>query len=88
MVFDNLLVHIIKGLILAILYFEITRSNDTTLQNIVLFVSFYVSMAYGAKVTGVDPNVITNAFLTKTVFTLVDERVKRKPEEKFQNTTR
>jgi hypothetical protein len=71
---------LIKGVILSLLYFEITKANDTTIHNVALFTSFYVSMVYGATITGIDPNVITSAFLTKTVFTLVDERIKRKTE--------
>ena len=75
---DTFLLYLLKGLILAIVYFEITDANDTTIDNILLFTSFYIAMIYGATVTGIDPNVITSAFLTKAVFTLVDERIRRK----------
>jgi hypothetical protein len=71
-----------KGILIALLYFEFTKTNDTTFQNITLFVAFYLSMIYGAKMTNIDPNVITSAFLSKTVFTLVDERIKRKETDK------
>jgi hypothetical protein len=74
--------HIIKGVILSLLYLQITKANDTTTENIFLFITFYLAMVYGATMTGIDPNVITSAFLTKTVFTLVDERIKRKPQDK------
>jgi hypothetical protein len=74
--------HIIKGVVLSLLYLQITKANDTSMDNIFLFSSFYLAMVYGATITGIDPNVITSAFLTKTVFTLVDERIKRKPEDK------
>jgi hypothetical protein len=80
MLFRKLILDLIKGVILSLLYFEITKANDTTMNNVVLFTSFYLSMVYGATVTGIDPNVITSAFLTKTVFTLVDERIKRKDD--------
>ena len=69
---------VLKGLILSLLYFEITRANDTTIPNILLFTSFYLTMVYGAAISGIEDSVITSAFLTKTVFTLVDERIKRK----------
>lgn len=72
---------LIKGVILSLLYLQITKANDTTMENIVLFVSFYLAMVYGATVTGIDENVITSAFLTKTVFSLVDERIKKKPND-------
>lgn len=75
------IIHLIKGIVLSLLYLQITKANDTTLENISLFTSFYLAMVYGATMTDIDPNVITSAFLTKTVFTLVDERIKRKPDD-------
>ena len=76
-----LIQHILKGLILAGVYFEITKAHDTTPENILYFTLFYISMVAGASLTNIDPNVVTSAFLTKAVFTLVDERIKRKKEE-------
>jgi hypothetical protein len=81
MLFRKFILDLIKGVILSLLYFEITKANDTTIHNVALFASFYLSMIYGATITGIDPNVITSAFLTKTVFTLVDERIKRKAND-------
>ena len=72
---------LIKGIILSLLYLQITKANDTTIENITLFVSFYLAMIYGATITGIDENVITSAFLTKTVFSLVDERIKKNIQE-------
>jgi len=72
-----LIATVVKGFIIALLYFETTRLNDTTLLNSVLFISFYTLMIGGAEILGIDPNIVTNAFITKTVFTLVDERIKR-----------
>lgn len=69
-----------KGIIIALLYFETTKANDTTLLNTIIFTSFYMIMMTGAELLGMDSNVVTNAFITKTIFTLVDERIK-KPEE-------
>lgn len=71
----------IKGFVLSLLYLEITRANDTTIQNIGLFTSLYIFMVYGAIITGIDHNVITSAFLTKTVFTLIDERIRKKDDD-------
>lgn len=80
---SDFLEQLTKGIIIAVLYFEFTKTNDTTIQNIILFTSFYLSMIYGAMMTNIDPNVITSAFLSKTVFTLVDERIRRKdPNDK------
>jgi hypothetical protein len=75
------LIHFIKGIVLSLLYLQITKANDTNLENVALFSIFYLTMVYGATITDIDPNVITSAFLTKTVFTLVDERIKRKPDD-------
>lgn len=80
--YKKLLTDIIKGLILSILYFEITKTNDTTPKNIFLFVSFYIVMSNSASVIGIDPNVVTTAFVTKTIFTLIDERIKKKEDKK------
>jgi hypothetical protein len=82
MVFKNLLIVLSKGFILSLLYLEITKANDTNLKNIFLFISFYTLMFIGASIVDIDPNVVTTAFITKTIFTLVDERVKRKEESK------
>ena len=82
---NDILQHIIKGLFIAVLYFEFTKANDTNLKNIIMFVFFYISMIFGAQLTNIDPNVITSAFLSKTVFTLVDERIRKK--ETVKNIT-
>lgn len=80
MIIDGLK-EISKGFLIALLYFEITKANKTTFENIVLFATFYILMIYGAMLTGIDTNVITSAFLTKTVFTLVDYRVNKQKDE-------
>lgn len=77
----TILSDLIKGIVLAVLYFEITHANDTTPKNIFLFASFYIVMVNSAKIVGIDANVVTSAFVTKTIFTLIDERVKRKDNE-------
>ena len=77
---NGLILQILKGLVIGILYLEVTKANDTTFQNIAMFVCFYVVMVNGAYLSGIDPNIVTNAFITKAVFTLVDERVKRQKE--------
>ena len=78
---NEALEYIIKGVFIALLYFEFTKTNDTNLKNILMFTAFYISMILGAKLTNIDPNVITSAFLSKTVFTLVDERIRKKEKD-------
>lgn len=77
----NILTSILKGVILSLLYFEITKSNDTNPKNVFLFTLFYITMINGAYIVDIDPNVVTTAFITKTVFTLIDERIKKKQEK-------
>lgn len=81
--------YIIKGIVISFLYFETTKENDTNIKNMSLFTFFYIVMIYGAIITGIEPNVITGAFLTKTIFTLIDNRVKDKSEKssKINNDT-
>ena len=78
---NETLEYIIKGIFIALLYFEFTKANDTNIKNILMFTIFYISMIYGAKLTNIDPNVITSAFLSKTVFTLIDERIRKKEKD-------
>ncbi len=73
----NFIYLFLKGITLAVLYFEITQTNDTTLSNISYFTLFYILITYGAHVAGIDPDIVTSAFVTKTVFVVIDERVKK-----------
>lgn len=75
---NTLLQNILKGLFLGLLYFEITKANDTTFYNLTLYTFFFVIMVYAAQLTNTNENIVLNAFVTKTVFTILDERVKRK----------
>lgn len=74
---QTFLTHTIKALVLAFIYFEITNANDTTFKNIFKFGMFYIVMVYGANLINIDTNIVTSAFLTKAVFTLVDEKIKK-----------
>jgi hypothetical protein len=78
MLLQDITVEILKGFLLALVYFEITNANDTNLYNIVLFVGLYVIMTTSARIANIEPQLVTNAFITKAVFTLVDERIKQK----------
>jgi len=37
---------LIKGIVLSLLYLQITKANDTTMENITLFVSFYLAVFF------------------------------------------
>lgn len=74
---DKLISEIVKGAFIGFLYLQITLTNDTTIENVLRFTFFYLMMIYGGIISGISTNTITTAFLTKTVFTLIDERVKK-----------
>lgn len=75
---DHIVQLMFRGALLGVLYLQITQANDTTPYNVILFALLYGVMFTGAHAAGIDPNVVTTAFVTKTVFTLVDERIKKK----------
>lgn len=78
---SRLLFESVKGFLLAILYFAITKANDTTVRNVSLFVVFYIIFVSAAILTKINTDVVTTAFLTKTIFTLIDERIKKNKDE-------
>jgi len=72
---DNLISDFIKGIFIAFLYYQITTADDTTVYNIVTFAIFYVILVNGAMISGIDPIIIRNAYMTKMVFSIVDQRL-------------
>ncbi len=68
---------ILKGLLLSILYLQLTLANDTNIYNISQYTFFYIILIFCARLVDIDPNIITHAFITKTIFTLVDERIRQ-----------
>lgn len=78
----DLIQDIIKGLVIGILYTFITRENDTSIKNIVMFIILFITLSNGARLAGIDQNVVLTAFITKSVFTVVDQRVKKYTEKK------
>lgn len=73
----NILFNLFTGFILGLLYFETTKTNDTTFDNLIMFTSFYIIANMTSKLLNIDEKVIINAFITKTIFTLIDERVRK-----------
>jgi hypothetical protein len=82
----NLIHELIKGVLIAILYFETTKLNDTTVHNTMFFAGLYLIIIIAANMIGVDISIVTNAFVTKTIFTLVDERITKPDEDKNSKT--
>lgn len=79
--FENLPFEAVKGLLLSLLYFTITKANDTTFRNVALFITFYIIFVTSAMVVNINPDIVTSAFFTKTIFTLIDERVKKNKDQ-------
>ncbi len=71
---------IFTGIFLAVLYLEVTQANDMTFVNVGKYATFYVVIFYAAKTVGMDTNIVTNAFVTKTIFSLVDDRIRKKSD--------
>lgn len=77
---------IIKGIFLSLVYLILTKANDTNLYNIFIFTLAYVIMFVTAGIIGIEPVLVTNAFITKTVFTAIDERVRKDEKSDIKNT--
>jgi hypothetical protein len=72
------LLDLLKGLFIGTLYLQITGADETTLENIARFAFFFIVMVNGARFIGIDQTVVANAFISKTIFTLVEDRIKKK----------
>lgn len=65
-----------KAFFLSVLYYTLTnRDDDTTFANILLFMIMYIALIIGARLSDIDTNLVTNAFMTKAIFTLIDDRL-------------
>lgn len=74
---------VLQGIVLSLLYFEVTKANDLNFYNIFVFTTFFVFLTNGAVLVGIDPKIVLNAFITKAIFVLLDERIKK---ETYKNT--
>lgn len=78
---EKILLDFIKGVFIAFMYYQITTADDMTFNNIVVFAGFYVIILNSAVIAGIDPIIITNAYMTKMVFSIVDQRLTKPKEE-------
>ena len=79
---DILLKDISIGVFLSLLYLEMTLANDTTFRNIINYTLYFVVLVNSARLLNVNSEIIVNSFITKTIFTVIDERMKRYASEK------
>ena len=63
------------GIVIAFCFFESTLTNDTTFYNVLLFTAFYIGLSYVAVLVDIPETVVLGAFLTKMVFTTIDQRL-------------
>lgn len=75
---------LLRGIFLAIIYLGVTISDDMTIGNVIIFTLFYVIFLTISSNIGIDPNVVTSAFTTKIIFTLLDQRLNKNENNKKQ----
>jgi hypothetical protein len=83
MFYKNLSQDTLRGIVLALVYFESTRQADTTLKNIFIFTFFFVIVIYISDFVSIKREVVIGAFMTKTIFTLVDSRINENGEHRL-----
>lgn len=71
-----LLKEFVKGFVLACLYVFITKEDDTNISNILKYSTYFFVLILLFLSVGVNSDIITSAFISKTIFTIVDERIK------------
>jgi hypothetical protein len=75
---------VLRGIFLSIIYLGVTVADDMSLTNIIKFSVFYVIFLTVSSNIGIDPKVVTSAFTTKIIFTLLDQRLNKNEEDKKQ----
>lgn len=75
--FDStrLLTTIMRGIFLGLTYFTVTKAQDTTFENMLKFTMFYTILSFSAYLVEIDTKVVTGAFVTKAIFSLLDDRI-------------
>jgi hypothetical protein len=67
---------LIKGLFLACLYVFVTKDDDTTLSNILKYTTYFFILILSFLSVGFNADIIASAFISKTIFIIIDERIK------------
>ena len=78
---DYIITFCARGVLMSMMYLNFTLADDFNLINVVKYTLFYVATVIGAEFAGIDSIIVTNAFMTKTIFTLVEDRVKKTDTE-------
>lgn len=73
---------VLRGVFLSLIYLSVTTADDMTISNIIKFTLFYVVFLSVSNNIGIDPTVVTSAFTTKIIFTLLEQRLNKNKEEK------
>lgn len=72
----NLMKEILIGIFISLIYLQATSAEDTDITHIFSITLSYVLLKYVADYVDINPDLITNAFITKTIFTIIDVRLK------------
>lgn len=65
----------LRGIFMSLLYFFVTKDPiDSTLTNVITYAAYYVMISLSARALGLGENAAAAAFLSKTIFTAVEER--------------
>lgn len=68
---------LMRGVFLGLTYFTVTKAHDTNFENIMKFTLFYCILSLSAYLVEIEMRVVTGAFVTKAIFTLIDERINK-----------
>ncbi len=86
---DYTLLVLLRGLVLSILYFYFTKANDSNIYNVVVFTSFFFVMTISAKISDLNDNVVTTAFFSKIIFTMIENiKFKEGKEEDVKDNSK
>ena len=72
----SLIKEILIGVFISLIYLQATSEEDTDITHIFSIALTYVLLKYIADYVDINPDLITNAFITKTIFTIIDVRLK------------
>jgi hypothetical protein len=72
-----LLADFTKGIFLAFLYVFITKEDDTDPRHIIKYTLMFFLLNMLFILTGLNRELLVSAFISKSIFILIDERIKK-----------
>jgi hypothetical protein len=65
-----------RGIFLALLYVFITKEDDTDLRHIIKYALLFFLLNILFILAGINREILVSAFISKSIFILIDERIK------------